>query len=558
MSDILKKAVNEIENIKKGVKKQLAKEIIAENKKEINDKISKLLENDIEATETPVENTDEKEFNVDFIDTILDDIDIESILTDTEGNEPTIDTTDEVEPIENKLTDEIKLDEKMTDKVIDTQDKKEPMSDDAILAKIKELVNSTEVTPEEESMEIPDMEDEELEALIKEMAAEMEAPIIENSDYDDDKNHESYNDRYTGEDEELEIPDMEDEELEALIKEMAADESMEDMSLTDEEMDEAIRTLEEELVVDDELEFDENELVDTEIDNSEIDNNETDTIDSQKASVFAEYLLNHEAEEFTNNNGEVNTNKLIDAVLDRLKLGDDVDIEPLYDIVQKVISKFEAEASKYDDEDLDENRARQSSSTSTSNKHIPSDYYKGDKDLDENRARQSSSTSTSNKHIPSDYYKESFEAVNEDFKTLKSLVSTLIKENKELKNINKESGERLDEIKNKLYEATIASRKTASVNELFLNHNNLNSRDKQRILENFIKLDTVKDIKNTFDTLNEEFSKKSIVNESISDKITTTTMLSTPSELKTPMLNESTKLTGIDRMLQLSGLKPKQ
>jgi hypothetical protein len=102
-----------------------------------------------------------------------------------------------------------------------------------------------------------------------------------------------------------------------------------------------------------------------------------------------------------------------------LKLGDDVDIEPLYDIVQKVISKFEAEASKYDDEDLDENRARQSSSTSTSNKHIPSDYYK-----------------------------ESFEAVNEDFKTLKSLVSTLIKENKELKNINKESGERLDEIKN--------------------------------------------------------------------------------------------------------------
>ena len=138
------------------------------------------------------------------------------------------------------------------------------------------------------------------------------------------------------------------------------------------------------------------------------------------------------------------------------------------------------------------------------------------------------------------------------------MVSTLINENKELKNINKESGKRLDEIKNKLYEATIASRKTASVNELFLNHNNLNSRDKQRILENFIKLDTVKDIKNTFDSLNEEFSKKSIVNESISDKITTTTMLSTPSELKTPMLNESTKLTGIDRMLQLSGLKPKQ
>jgi hypothetical protein len=548
MSDILKKAVNEIENIKKGVKKQLAKEIIAENKKEINDKISKLLENDIEATETPVENTDEKEFNVDFIDTILDDIDIESILTDTEGNEPTIDTTDEVEPIENKLTDEIKLDEKMTDKVIDTQDKKEPMSDDAILAKIKELVNSTEVTPEEESMEIPDMEDEELESLIKEMAAEMETPIIENSDYDDDKNHESYNDRYTGEDEELEIPDMEDEELETLIKEMIADDSVEDESiegesLTDEEMVEAIRTLEEELVTDDELEVIEDEPA---------------TIDSKKASVFAEYLLNHEAEEFINNNGDVDSNKLIDAVLDRLKLGDDVDIEPLYDIVQKVISKFEAEASKYDDEDLDENRARQSSSTSTSNKHIPSNYYKGDKDLDENRARQSSSTSTSNKHIPSDYYKESFEAVNEDFKTLKSLVSTLIKENKELKNINKESGERLDEIKNKLYEATIASRKTASVNELFLNHNNLNSRDKQRILENFIKLDTVKDIKNTFDTLNEEFSKKSIVNESISDKITTTTMLSTPSELKTPMLNESTKLTGIDRMLQLSGLKPKQ
>ena len=86
MSDILKKAVNEIENIKKGVKKQLAKEIIAENKKEIDNKISKLLENEINATETPIENTDEKEFNVDFIDTILDDIDIESILIDTEGD----------------------------------------------------------------------------------------------------------------------------------------------------------------------------------------------------------------------------------------------------------------------------------------------------------------------------------------------------------------------------------------------------------------------------------------------------------------------------------------
>ena len=525
MSDILKKAVNEIENIKKGVKKQLAKEIIAENKKEIDNKISKLLENEINATETPIENTDEKEFNVDFIDTILDDIDIESILTDTEGDDEIIDTTDVVEPIEDKLTDEIKLDEEMADEVIDAQNKKEPMSDDVILAKIKELVNSAEIETEDDSIEVPEMEDDELESLIKEMVAEMEmeepiiSPIIENSDEELEFSDEDE----TSEDDELEIPDMEDEELESLIKEMVADESMEDMSLTDEEMDEAIRTLEEELVADED--DDEYKLVDTEF-NDEVETEEPITIDTKKASVFAEYLLNHEAEEFVDSNGEIDSNKLIDAVLDRLKLGEDTDIEPLYDIVQKVISKFEGEANKYDDEDLDENRNHQSPSTSTSNKHIQSELYK--------------------------------ESVNEDFKTLKSLVSTLINENKELKNINKESGKRLDEIKNKLYEATIASRKTASVNELFLNHNNLNSRDKQRILENFIKLDTVKDIKNTFDSLNEEFSKKSIVNESISDKITTTTMLSTPSELKTPMLNESTKLTGIDRMLQLSGLKPKQ
>ena len=556
MSDILKKAVNEIENIKKGVKKQLAKEIIAENKKEIDNKISKLLENEINATETPIENTDEKEFNVDFIDTILDDIDIESILIDTEGDDEVIDTTDVVESIEDKLTDEIKLDEEMADEVIDTQNKKEPMSDDVILAKIKELVNSAEIETEDDSIEVPEMEDDELESLIKEMVAEMEmeepiiSPIAENSEEELEFSDEDE----TSEDEELEIPDMDNDELESLIKEMVADESMEDMTLTDEEMDEAIRTLEEELVADEDDEEDEYKLVDNEF-NDEVETEEPITIDAKKASVFAEYLLNHEAEEFVDNNGEIDSNKLIDAVLDRLKLGEDVDIEPLYDIVQKVISKFEAEANKYDDEDLDENRARQSSSTSTSNEHIPSNYYKEGEDLDENRNRQSPSTSTSNKHIPSDYYKES---VNEDFKTLKSLVSTLINENKELKNINKESGKRLDEIKNKLYEATIASRKTASVNELFLNHNNLNSRDKQRILENFIKLDTVKDIKNTFDNLNEEFSKKSIVNESISDKITTTTMLSTPSELKTPMLNESTKLTGIDRMLQLSGLKPKQ
>jgi hypothetical protein len=556
MSDILKKAVNEIENIKKGVKKQLAKEIIAENKKEIDNKISKLLENEINATETPIENTDEKEFNVDFIDTILDDIDIESILIDTEGDDEVIDTTDVVESIEDKLTDEIKLDEEMADEVIDTQNKKEPMSDDVILAKIKELVNSAEIETEDDSIEVPEMEDDELESLIKEMVAEMEmeepiiSPIAENSEEELEFSDEDE----TSEDEELEIPDMDNDELESLIKEMVADESMEDMSLTDEEMDEAIRTLEEELVADEDDEEDEYKLVDNEF-NDEVETEEPITIDAKKASVFAEYLLNHEAEEFVDNNGEIDSNKLIDAVLDRMKLGEDIDIEPLYDIVQKVISKFEGEANKYDDEDLDENRARQSSSTSTSNKHIPSNYYKEGEDLDENRNRQSPSTSTSNKHIPSDYYKES---VNEDFKTLKSLVSTLINENKELKNINKESGKRLDEIKNKLYEATIASRKTASVNELFLNHNNLNSRDKQRILENFIKLDTVKDIKNTFDNLNEEFSKKSIVNESISDKITTTTMLSTPSELKTPMLNESTKLTGIDRMLQLSGLKPKQ
>jgi hypothetical protein len=522
MSDILKKAVNEIENIKKGVKKQLAKEIIAENKKEIDSKISKLLENDIDATETPIENTDEKEFNVDFIDTILDDIDIESILTDTEGDDEIIDTTDVVEPIEDKLTDEIKLDEEMADEVIDAQNKKEPMSDDVILAKIKELVNSAEIETEDDSIEVPEMEDDELESLIKEMVAEMEmeepiiSPIAENGDEELEFSDEDE----TSEDDELEIPDMEDEELESLIKEMVADESMEDMSLTDEEMDEAIRTLEEELVVD---EDDEYKVVDKEF-NDEVETEEPVAIDSRKASVFTEYLLNHESEEFINSNGEIDSNKLIDSVLDRMKLDDNVDIEPLYDIVQKVISKFEEEANR-DDEDLDENRNHQSPSTSTSNDHIPSDYYK---------------------------------SVNEDFKTLKSLVSTLINENKELKNINVESGKRLDEIKNKLYEATIASRKTASVNELFLNHNNLNSKDKQRILENFIKLDTVKDIKNTFDNLNEEFSKKSIVNESISDKITTTTMLSTPSELKTPMLNESTKLTGLNRMLELSGLLPKQ
>lgn len=131
------------------------------------------------------------------------------------------------------------------------------------------------------------------------------------------------------------------------------------------------------------------------------------------------------------------------------------------------------------------------------------------------------------------------ETMKKDFDKLKSKAIELINENKKLKEINTEAIKRLDNIKSKLYEATINSHKTSYVNQLFLENDNLSKTEKVQIIKEFINVDTIEKSKETFKKLNENFKNKEVISESIEDKISKSVVQSGASTLTETSLNES-------------------
>ncbi len=125
-----------------------------------------------------------------------------------------------------------------------------------------------------------------------------------------------------------------------------------------------------------------------------------------------------------------------------------------------------------------------------------------------------------------------------DFDQLNEAVSKLVKENKELKEINKQSVEGLESLKTKLYEATVVSHKTAYVNKLILENAN-NQKDKQKILKEFASVDTIDQAKAAYNKLSTEMGK-TLIRESIVESITKTTISGEASKVnETKLLNEN-------------------
>ncbi len=112
------------------------------------------------------------------------------------------------------------------------------------------------------------------------------------------------------------------------------------------------------------------------------------------------------------------------------------------------------------------------------------------------------------------------EAYQNEIKVIKEKVSQLINENKKLKDskakleeLNTKAAERLNEIKNKLYEATVSHNNATYVNRLFLEHT-VTKGDQQRILESFLGIETLEESKNAYALFAKELSEKPIISES--------------------------------------------
>ncbi len=135
------------------------------------------------------------------------------------------------------------------------------------------------------------------------------------------------------------------------------------------------------------------------------------------------------------------------------------------------------------------------------------------------------------------------ESLVKELNALKEKVSNLLAEHKklqtkygELKNINEQSIERLDELRGKLHEATIESHKTMLVNQLFL-ENSTTKEEKETIVSSFMDAKTLKQINETYSIINSDLKNKSILSESISSqfkgqKIETETALLTENSIK--------------------------
>jgi hypothetical protein len=448
---VIKKAVADLKEIKNTVSKVANKEVIKESKKHLDNKLARLfegeenLDNDapVNTPESGIENQ-EGEHDVDFINSILNDVDIEGLIN------ADVDTTD----VDNTSSDETKLTTDNTDTEMPEFNKgeeQEPISQDEIKSEVGNL----------------------------------EPKEGENGDTDDFLNN------------------LSEEEVNALLKEIESEESADvivdndDSEITDAELEEAINAL-----GSDDLDVD-NEIENTEVENTEVDST---PLNIKAVESFAKYLIQHEASDLVDSNNQLNVEALGNKLTDKFAPANEDQEYQIFDIAERIAGQFEQEG-----DDLEEGTSRSFANAKSVNAK-PSQYGEYNKDKG---------------------------TIREGFEQLKSLAEKLIAENTELKKNNTESLKSLDKIKEKLYEATVLSHKTSHVNQLFLEHD-LSKDEKIKVIREFMSVDTIEGAKACYGNLNESFSSstKTLVKESINDKITRTTILATD-EVNSKKLNEA-------------------
>ena len=268
---------------------------------------------------------------------------------------------------------------------------------------------------------------------------------------------------------------------------------------------------------------------------------------------------------------EEEINKLMDSLKENDEESEELDVTA--DEINEILSEMLGETSDFNDDDsLDENETAEldnleneiTKGVSTESgldeeelsdeevekllNEIISEEEHDEDELEEGMsvASQTHKTIGSKGALHTDAKPERRSGLSEEFSKLKELTEKLIKENKELKSenvkvkdINNKAVKRLDQLKNKLYEATVISHKTAYVNQLFL-ENTLTKEEKQTILKEFKDADTIEGTKIIFERFNSEISKKSIVSESIEQKITKTVAQTEASTLvERKLMNEN-------------------
>lgn len=453
---VIKKAVADLKEIKNTVSKVANKEVIEESKKHLDNKIAQLLEgedisNDDALNNTPEEvdgagiETQGEEHNVDFINSILNDVDIEALIN----------AEDNTMPASGSESDETKLtadnnDTEMSE--FNTGEEKEPISQEEIKTEVENL----------------------------------EPKEGDNDDTDDFLNN------------------LSEEEISEILKEIESEESTDvivdndDSEITDADLDEAINAL-----GSDDLD------VDTEVENNtEVQDTEIKPLNIRTVEAFAKYLIQHEGADLVDSNNQLNIEALGNKLTDKFNPANEEQEYQIFDIAERIASQFEKEG----EDDIEEGYSKSFRNAKSTNVK-PSQYAEYNKDK---------------------------EPIHEGFEKLKSLAEKLIAENTELKKTNAESLKSLDKIKNKLYEATVSSYKTSYVNQMLL-ENTLSDEEKTKVIKEFMSVSTIEEAKTCYGKLKESLnSNKTLVKESINDKITRTTILATD-EINSKALNEAAK-----------------
>jgi hypothetical protein len=451
---VIKKAVADLKEIKNTVSKVANKEVIKESKKHLDNKLAKLFEGEEISNDETLENTPEVgaevenqggEHNVDFINSILNDVDIEALINADENSMPDTDTSSD----ETKLT----TDNNETDmSEFNKGEEQEPISQDEIKTEVSNLEPAENDTNDTDDF-LNNLSEEELNEILNE---------IENESSD---------------------------ELDVVL-------DNDDSDITDSELEEAIAAL-----GSDDLD------VDTDIENVEPQENEVSELNVKAVEAYAKYLIQHEGQDLVDSSNRINVESLGNKLVDKFTPQGDEQEYQIFDIAERIAGQLEKD---------------------------------GDEDLEEGTSRSWANAKSVNTK-PSQYadYNEDKGHIRESFNKLKSLAEKLIVENTDLKKNNAESLKTLDNIRGKLYEATVLSHKTSHVNQLFLEHN-LSKDDKIKVIRGFMSVDTIEGAKSCYGKMNETFSNltKTLVKESVGEKITRTTILATD-EINSKKLNEA-------------------
>lgn len=333
MSDILKKAIKDINAIKKGVKSVAKNEIINESKKHLDEKISKLILESEDGVEDLKNDTKQAEHDVDFIDSILKNVDLNDIINSNVDNVDD-DTNLNTKP-ENNIEEMSEFNKTEDNEVLSNDEIKTEMGE--LETKIEDADDNSETKEkDEEEIDLTELDINELKDIIKDVVEELKSE--------------------------------ENKEVENVDEAVEGDTSANDEELSIEEIEEALKATETPI-----LEF---VGSDDDIDNIDVKTNEPEavSVDLKKVAGFVKYLLAHEIEDLVDSNGVVNTELVASKVLDKFNVAEE-DEDKVFDKIEDLVGSLEVK-------DIDEGTSKSFKNAHSVNTK-PGQYaeYNADKDI---------------------------------------------------------------------------------------------------------------------------------------------------------------------------------